>query len=106
MTVWTVGPTGFTTIQAAVDAAFAGDTINVQAGTYKDDFLTIRQSLTLQAVGGEVKLVEDTSPPDGKAMITEGAAGISSRSTGSMSVACQCPTAMVRRSATRAATCR
>ena len=62
-------------IQAAIDAASSGDTIDVQAGTYVDQFLSIRTSLTLQAVGGQVLLTEDTSPPDGKAMITEGQPG-------------------------------
>jgi hypothetical protein len=64
-------------IQAAIDAAAPGDTIDVQTGIYSDQFLTVRTSLTLQAVGGEVVMTEDTSPPDGKAMITEGAAGVS-----------------------------
>ena len=59
-------------IQAAINAAASGDTIDVQAGTYVDQFLTIRTSLTLQAVGGEVLMRETTQPPDGKAMITEG----------------------------------
>jgi hypothetical protein len=63
-------------IQAAIDAAQPGDTIDVAAGTYNDQFLTIQKSITLQAVGGEVKLVEDQSPPNGKAMITEGASGL------------------------------
>jgi hypothetical protein len=64
-------------IQAAINAAHAGDTIDVQAGTYNDQFLTVRTSITLQAVGGEVLMRETTSPPNGKAMITEGASGIS-----------------------------
>jgi hypothetical protein len=63
-------------IQAAIDAAASGDTIDVAAGTYVDQFLTIRTSITLQAVGGEVLMRETTSPPDGKAMITEGGAGL------------------------------
>ena len=63
-------------IQAAINAAHAGDTIDVAAGTYTDQFLTIRTSITLQAVGGEVLLRETTSPPNGKAMVTEGASGI------------------------------
>ena len=67
----------YATIAAAVAAAQSGDTIAVQAGTYVDDFLTIRKSLTLQAVGGPVRMVETQSPPNGKAMIVEGAAGIS-----------------------------
>jgi hypothetical protein len=64
-------------IQAAIDAASSGDTIDVAAGTYVDQFLTVRTSLTLQAVGGQVVMTEDTQPPNGKAMITEGANGIS-----------------------------
>ena len=75
MAVLTVTPGQ--SIQDAVNAASPGDTIDVNAGTYTDDFLTIEQSLTLQAVGGEAKLVEDTDPPDGKAYITEGQSGIS-----------------------------
>jgi hypothetical protein len=67
----------FTTIAGAVAAAGSGDTIDVQAGTYNDDFLTIEQSLTLQAVGGEVVMTEDQSPPNGKALITEGQPGVS-----------------------------
>jgi hypothetical protein len=64
-------------IQAAIDVASSGDTIDVQAGTYNDQFLTVRTSLTLQAVGGQVVMTEDASPPDGKAMITEGQPGVS-----------------------------
>lgn len=63
-------------IQAAIDAAAPGDTIDVQAGTYTDQFLTIRTSITLQAVNGQVLLRETVQPPNGKAMITEGASGI------------------------------
>jgi hypothetical protein len=63
-------------IQAAINAAASGDTIDVAAGTYTDQFLTIRTSITLQAVGGEVLMRETTSPPDGKAMITESGANV------------------------------
>jgi hypothetical protein len=73
----TVGPgQEFATIEDAVQASSPGDNIDVQAGTYNDDFLTIEQSLTLQAVGGEVVMTEDHSPPNGKAMITEGQPGL------------------------------
>ena len=63
-------------IQAAIDAAAPGDTIDVPAGSYVDQFLTIETSITLQATGGMVVLTEDTQPPDGKAYITEGQPGL------------------------------
>ena len=79
MTILTVGPgQQFTTIHEAVDAAAAGDTIDVQGGpaiTYTNDFISIGKSLTLQAVGGEVQMVETQSPGNGKAMIVEGVSG-------------------------------
>jgi hypothetical protein len=65
----------YTTIGSAVAAAASGDTIDVNAGTYNDDFLAINQSLTLQAVGDEVVMTADENAPDGKAIITEGGAG-------------------------------
>ena len=79
MTILTVVPgQQFTTIHEAVDAAAAGDTIDVQGGpaiTYTNDFISIGKSLTLQAVGGEVQMVETQSPGNGKAMIVEGVSG-------------------------------
>jgi hypothetical protein len=76
MATITVNPGG--DIQTAINAANPGDTIDVTAGSYNDQFLTIEKSLTLQAVGGEVMMTEDQSqsPPDGKAMITEGQPGL------------------------------
>ena len=77
MAILTVGPgQQFTTIQAAVTAAASGDTIDVQAGIYTNDFVSIAKNLTLQAVGGVVQMVETTQPPNGKAMIDEGGAGV------------------------------
>jgi Ca-dependent carbohydrate-binding module xylan-binding len=79
MAILTVGTSGqqFSTIEAAVTAASPGDTIQVQAGTYTDDFLGIYKNLTLQAVGGMVQMVETQDPPNGKAMIDEGGSGVS-----------------------------
>ena len=57
-------------------AARAGDTINVQAGTYTNDFVTAFKSITLQAVGGVVKMVATVAPPNGKAIIDEGGSGV------------------------------
>ena len=66
----------YPTIAAAVAAAQSGDTINVQAGTYTNDFIIDNdKDLTLQAVGGPVKLVATVNAPDGKAIITEGYRG-------------------------------
>ena len=78
MAILTVGPgEQFTTIEAAVAAAGSGDTVDVQAGIYTNDFVGIFQNLTLQAIGGPVQMVETTEPPNGKAMIEEGGTGIS-----------------------------
>jgi Hint domain len=78
MAILTVGPgQQFTTIEAAVAAASSGDTVDVQAGIYTNDFVSIFQNLTLQAVGGPVQMVETAQPPNGKAMIDEGGAGVS-----------------------------
>ena len=54
----------------------SGDTINVQAGTYTNDFVTAFKSITLQAVGGVVKMVATVAPPNGKAIIDEGGSGV------------------------------
>jgi len=78
MAILSVGPRQqFTTIAGAVDAASPGDTINVQVGTYTNDFTYIGKSLTLQAVGGVVKMVATMQPPNQKAMIVEGVPGVS-----------------------------
>ena len=73
MTTLTVGPgEEYSTIQAAVAASQNGDVIQVEAGTYTNNFLTIKDSITLEAVGGMVNMVETKSPTDLKGMITVG----------------------------------
>jgi hypothetical protein len=77
MTLLTVGAgQQYVTIAAAVTASHTGDTINVLAGTYRNDFVHIDHSLALQAVGGPVIMMATVPPPDGKAILTEGGAGI------------------------------
>ncbi len=77
MATITVGPgEQYSTISAAAAAANSGDTINVDAGTYTNDFPTISQSLTLQAVGGTVHMNATQDPPNGKAIIDEGGSGV------------------------------
>jgi len=57
MATLTVG-TGqqYSTIKAAVAASSDGDVIQVQAGTYTNEFIEINTKITLQGVGGMVKL--------------------------------------------------
>ena len=74
MTTLTVVPGG--SIQAAIDAASSGDTIDVAAGDYGSQFLNITKSLTIEAIGGPAILHATSPAPNGKAIITEGAAGI------------------------------
>ena len=81
--VLTVGPgQQYASIAAAVAAAKAGDTVNVQAGTYTNDFVTALKSITLQAVGGVVKMVATVAPPNGKAIIDEGGIGVNATING------------------------
>ena len=76
MTTLTVGPgQQFATIADAVAASGSGDTIDVQAGVYTNDFFYIGHSLTLQAVGGEAQIVATQSPGNEKAAIVEGVPG-------------------------------
>ena len=58
MTTLTVGQgQQYATISAAVNASHDGDVIQVQAGTYTNDFATINTKITLQGVGGMVHMV-------------------------------------------------
>jgi hypothetical protein len=80
MATLTVGPgQQYTTIEDAVAVASPGDTVDVQAGIYTNDFVSIFQNLTLQAIGGPVQMVDspNVDPPNGKAIINEGGPGIS-----------------------------
>ena len=71
--VLTVGPDEpYHTISAAVAAAQDGDTIEVQAGTYINDFPTITHSLTIEGVGGIAYLEATTAPPNDKAIMLVG----------------------------------
>ena len=72
----TVTVTPGQSIQAAIDTANPGDTIDVQAGSYNDQFLTIEKSLTIEAIGGPAIIAATVNAPDGKAIITEGQPGL------------------------------
>ena len=76
MAILTVGVGDeYQTIAAAVGASQNGDTVEVAAGTYTNDFLNFSDSITLEAVGGMVVINATQPPPDGKAIITEGDTG-------------------------------
>jgi hypothetical protein len=74
MTILTVGAgKQYSTISAAVAASQDGDTIQVDAGTYVNDFAAINTDITLEAVGGMVSVVATGLIPNGKAIfITNG----------------------------------
>src|SRR4051794_16363283 len=69
MAILTVGSgMQYTTIASAIAASQNGDTIQVQAGTYRNDFANITKDINLVGVGGMVHLVADTTIPNGKAI--------------------------------------
>jgi hypothetical protein len=75
VTILTVGASQeFSTIAAAVTASHDGDIIQVQAGTYKNDFATITTSITIEGVGGMVNLVATVPPPSSKGIFVVGTA--------------------------------
>src|SRR3954468_6514939 len=69
MAILTVGPgEQFAKISDAIAAAQNGDTLNVDAGTYTNDYASISKNITLQGVGGMVHLVSTGLIPNGKAI--------------------------------------
>ncbi len=70
MATLTVG-TGqqYSTIASAVAASRDGDVLQVQAGTYTNDFATINTQITLQGVGGMVKMVATGNIPNDKGIL-------------------------------------
>ncbi len=62
----------YSTLSAAVAASQDGDAIQVQGGTYTDDFATITTNITIEGVGGMVNLVADEPPPNEKGILTIG----------------------------------
>ena len=73
MATLTVGPgEQYSTLAAAIDASQNGDVIQVQAGTYTNDFSTISTSITIEGIGGMVNLVATEPPPNGKAILVIG----------------------------------
>jgi hypothetical protein len=64
-----VGPgLDFASLSAAVSAADDGDVIEVQAGTYVDDFPLIAKRLTIRGVGGMARFTADEEIPNRKAI--------------------------------------
>jgi len=74
MAILTVGSgKTYSTIAAAIAAAQNGDTINVDAGTYTNDYASIDKDITLQGVGGRVEMVSTGPISNGKAIfVTNG----------------------------------
>ena len=59
----------FNTIAAAVAASHDGDIIAVSAGTYRNDFFTINDKISIVGVGGMVNLVDTQTTPTQRAAI-------------------------------------
>ena len=65
-----VGPQAlYTTIAAAVADSQDGDTIDVQSGTYQNDFAEISTMITLIAIGGQVIMSADENLPNEKGIL-------------------------------------
>jgi hypothetical protein len=63
----------YATVSQAIAASRDGDVLQVQAGTYTNDFATITTDITLKAVGGMAHMKATTPPGNGKAIfVTRG----------------------------------
>jgi Ca2+-binding RTX toxin-like protein len=70
MAILTVGPgKQYARISDAVSASKDGDTVQVQAGTYYDDYPVVTHKITIQGVGGMAHLVATKPVPNGKAIL-------------------------------------
>jgi pectin methylesterase-like acyl-CoA thioesterase len=61
VTTWTVGTGGsfnFSTIQAAVNAAGNGDTIEIAAGTYREQVTVSGKDITIHGAGAGQTIIE------------------------------------------------
>src|SRR5205823_3431315 len=59
----------YSTISSAVAASHDGDVVQVQAGTYTNDFVTVNTKITLEGVGGMVHMVASGQVPNDKGLI-------------------------------------
>lgn len=64
----TVGPSGqqYRTVASAVAAARDGDIVQVQAGTYTNDFSFVNKSISIVGIGGMARMVATSNIPNGK----------------------------------------
>ena len=60
----------YATLSAALAAAHDGDTIDVKAGTYVNDFATVDAKVTIQGVGGVASFVATEAPTNLKGILT------------------------------------
>ncbi|MBI5286481.1 MAG: right-handed parallel beta-helix repeat-containing protein [Deltaproteobacteria bacterium] len=63
-------PSGYKTIQAAIDTAASGDTVQVAPGTYKEN-IRVKEGVILQGAGADVTTIDG----GGKGNVVEGAKG-------------------------------
>ena len=67
-----VGPArSFKTLASAVAASQDGDTIQVQAGTYVNDYVTVTRAVHIVGVGGKAQFVSQGNIPNEKAILID-----------------------------------